>query len=295
MNLPIFEIDDILDDYTGVHIISLVEEPAIEEEFVAFNKQVALLMEADDEQQIVKGPVMIPNKPILRFSEEIGWYYVQFTPEVVIELRNKFFKEGRGHLFNLGHSAELATSNIYIVESYIRPEDGAWIVAAKVDEPEVWKSVKAGLLKGFSIEGIFDMKLKEMMNKVKNLFSSNSTVLKLQEEVEVLKQQQVEAAEEAAAAIAQAEAQAKALEEANKQKETETQSLMERLTALENQSNTTIEALKEKETLIESLQKEITSLKETQVVIKPIEATTPQTDFSKMSLIDKLKHKNLIK
>ena len=54
-------------DLNGIEAISIVEHPAIEEDFYAFNEQGKLeLAKVDDEKRILMGAALIPNKKIYR-------------------------------------------------------------------------------------------------------------------------------------------------------------------------------------------------------------------------------------
>jgi hypothetical protein len=35
--------------------------------------------------------------------------------------------------------------------------EGSWFISAKVDNTSIWDGIKTGALKGFSVEGLFDM------------------------------------------------------------------------------------------------------------------------------------------
>ena len=57
------------EDLTGIEAISIVENPAIEEDFIALNnEQVIQLAQVDKEKKILLGALLIPNKPIYRKS-----------------------------------------------------------------------------------------------------------------------------------------------------------------------------------------------------------------------------------
>jgi Putative phage serine protease XkdF len=121
---------------------------------------------ASEEQQILVGPAMVPNMKILRIDESGQKYWVKFSPETIKEIALKYFKEGRVHELNTDHSENNAGA--YIFESWIveTPDDkantlygynlpiGSWCISVKIEDPETWRRVKAGELKGFSIEGI---------------------------------------------------------------------------------------------------------------------------------------------
>ena len=53
-------------ELSGIDAISVVENPAIEEDFVALKNQEFKLAEIDTEKRILMGPALIPNKPIYR-------------------------------------------------------------------------------------------------------------------------------------------------------------------------------------------------------------------------------------
>jgi hypothetical protein len=54
----------------GIEAISVVENPAIEEDFIALNTQLIELKELNKEKQILLGALLIPNKPINQESME---------------------------------------------------------------------------------------------------------------------------------------------------------------------------------------------------------------------------------
>jgi len=126
----------------------------------------AIFSFAAEEQQILVGPAMINDLPILRIDENGKKYYVTFSAETIKEIALKYFKEGRVHELNTDH--EENSAGAYIFESWIvETEDdkantlygynvpiGSWMISVKVEDPETWRRVKAGELRGFSIEGI---------------------------------------------------------------------------------------------------------------------------------------------
>ena len=127
---------------------------------------------ASEDQQIVVGPAMIPDMEIIRKYDEGPDkgkpYWVKFSKEVIKKIAEKFMRELRNHDTNILHDPE-SDAKSYVMESWIveNPEDkantvynmevpeGTWMVSMRVTDPTVWKSIKAGKLKGFSIEGNF--------------------------------------------------------------------------------------------------------------------------------------------
>jgi len=123
---------------------------------------------ADDEKRIVVGPAMLPDMEILRRTDDGKPYWVRFSEETIREIAMKYMKEARTNATNTDHNTG-ERAGAYVFESWIveTPDDkantlygynvpkGTWMIAMKVDNPETWKRVKSGELKGFSVEGAF--------------------------------------------------------------------------------------------------------------------------------------------
>ncbi len=154
---------------SGVEAISIVEQPAIEEDFVALkNQKEYKFAEADKDKKILVGPLLIPNKPIFRQEGQEEGYYIYFSRDTVRKASQMFLKNGNQSKSTLEHQTKL--SGLTLVESWIvdDPEmdktklygmelpKGTWAGTVKVDNAEVWNEyVKTGKVKGFSIEGYF--------------------------------------------------------------------------------------------------------------------------------------------
>jgi hypothetical protein len=126
----------------------------------------------DDEQMIVVGPAMIPNKKIVRADMLGNKYYVYFSEETIRQISEKFMKRGytKDSQHDIMHMGP-GERDVYVAESWIieDPEHdksgmygfndlpkGTWMVKMKVLNKEVWKLVKEGKLKGFSVSGYFE-------------------------------------------------------------------------------------------------------------------------------------------
>ena len=71
------------DEQSGIEAVSLVETPAIEENFIALNKQQILLKEVDKEKRILMGAALVPNKQIYRRNEKTDdEYYIYFSKDL---------------------------------------------------------------------------------------------------------------------------------------------------------------------------------------------------------------------
>ena len=167
-------------ELSGIEAISIVDEPAIEENFIALSKQHEIkLAEVDKEKKILMGAALVPNKNIYRRNGE-DEYYIFFSEDTVRKASELFLMRGNQNKSTLEHQAELY--GLSVVESWIIEDDvhdksrkydmdlpvGTWMVSMKVNNDEVWNNyVKTGLVKGFSIEGYFTDKI--AMSKIEEV------------------------------------------------------------------------------------------------------------------------------
>lgn len=167
-NLPLFDIS-LEDIEQGMYKISLVDKPAIEENFIYFNEVKKIEMFSNDEKKEVVGPIMIPNKEILRFSPDMGYYYVRFTQETICEIMYKYSKEGLFNAFGVNHAYD--TDDVVMLEVWMKESDndkskdygydlpnGTVFVKAKIESDELFAAIKSGEINGFSIEIKADIK-----------------------------------------------------------------------------------------------------------------------------------------
>jgi len=174
----------------GVEAVSVVNQPAIEVDFVALKNQAIQLKEIDSDKRILLGPALIPNKQIYRNDEEFGEYYIFFSKDTVRQASELFLKAHRQQSATFEHDYEVA--GMTIVESWVvdEPEKdksalygfsvpkGTWMISMKVDNDEVWADVKAGKVKGFSIEGHFADKVQmKKMSKDEQLLATIKKII----------------------------------------------------------------------------------------------------------------------
>jgi len=151
----------------GVEAISLVEKPAIESDFIALKKEEPNVMLADQEQRIVMGPALIPDKPIYRRNGDAE-FYVYFSKTTIRRAMELYFQHHNQANTTLEH--EDAVNQTYLMESWIVEDPemdksrlynmevprGTWMVTMKIENDKVWEEyVKTKKVKGFSIEGFF--------------------------------------------------------------------------------------------------------------------------------------------
>lgn len=190
------------DEVSGIEAISVVESPAIESDFVALKNQEFKLAEVDKEKRILMGAALIPNKPIYRRNGKQE-YYIYFSKDTVRKASELFFIRGNQNNSTLEH--QLPLQGLTAVESWIVESEqdksrsydlnvpiGTWMVSMKVNNDDVWKQVKAGEVKGFSIEGYFADKLERPNEPVKDNLSEIEDEYLLEELKEILEEQNLE-------------------------------------------------------------------------------------------------------
>jgi len=153
---------------SGVNAISIVENPAIQSDFIALGDQKpVLLAEVNKDRQILMGAALIPSKPIYRKDGDEE-YYVYFSKETIAKTAEAFFRNNNQNNATLEHDEVL--DNMTVFESWIVEDPefdkskkyglevpaGTWMVSMKVDDKDVWDNyVKDNKVFGFSIEGKF--------------------------------------------------------------------------------------------------------------------------------------------
>lgn len=166
-NLPLYRIVvDPNEEETGMTCISLVDDPAIEVNFLAFNKHEKLAFAVQDEaKRIVTGPAIINGMPIYRRSPEMGEYMVVFDEQTIDNIILKYSKFNMWNNVSLQHDGQ-NVENVIMVEYFkkdsgkgIVPKgfedvaDGSLFVSYKVLDDDLWNQIVNGDdLNGFSIE-----------------------------------------------------------------------------------------------------------------------------------------------
>jgi hypothetical protein len=188
MELPIYElmISDDLQDDAEVNFVSMVDRPAIQKNWNAFqNKQKFNL---SNEKRIISGAIMLADTPIYRSDANNGEYYVVFSKETIFKIVQRYYKKGYQANVNINHNQGQKLEDVYLFESFISDKergilpmkgfedapDGSWFGSMKVDNELAWEEVKAGNVNGFSVEGIFEynkVKQTNILAEVKKILS----------------------------------------------------------------------------------------------------------------------------
>ena len=176
-------------DMHGIQAISVVENPAIEEDFIALNSENKIeLAEVDHERRILMGAALIPDKKIYRRSGDKE-YFIYFTKETVEQASQLFLMECKQNNSTLEHEVEI--DNLSVVESWIIEDElhdksrkfglnmpvGTWMVSVKVNNDVIWEEfVKTKKVKGFSIEGFFADKLDRPNESIEEDFAAQESI-----------------------------------------------------------------------------------------------------------------------
>jgi hypothetical protein len=180
------------DNGEGIDFISLVDEPAMESNFIALSKhkqntakeiiEKGNSITKDDnlvklfacDKQILTGVVAIPNKKIYRKDPD-GYEFCVFFSECTIEkMRDKFMQGNKNASINVHHA--YSVSNHFVTEIWIVEDPmcdkalalgldvpkGTLMASVKVDDNALWQNeIKTGNLRGFSLEGFFTQNLRQ--------------------------------------------------------------------------------------------------------------------------------------
>lgn len=165
--LPIYEMV-LEEDIDRMLAISIVDDPAVESNFLMFknDKKPLMFQASDGMEHIVTGVAIRAGMPIYRYDAFTGIeYYVVFTKEVIKQIVEKYSKENKWNTVDLQHDG-VPVEGVYMVETYIKDierginpkgfediEDGSLFVSFKIEDENLWNEIKtSGEFNGFSIE-----------------------------------------------------------------------------------------------------------------------------------------------
>ena len=145
------------------------------------------------------GAILVPNKPIYRKDGDEE-YYIYFTKDTVRKASELYLSKGNQNNSTYEHFEKI--NGVSLVESWIVEDtkkdksavynmdlpQGTWVGSIKVYNDDIWQEyVKAGLVKGFSIEGYFSDKAERPKEKIKDDLSkeieAGKKLLKIKENI----------------------------------------------------------------------------------------------------------------
>lgn len=169
-NLDIYEAR-IEDEDDGIFCISLVDEPAVEVNWLAFakNKQQPLQFKvADEDEHILLGVIMRADFPIYRVGISGYEYYIKYTKETIAKMARKMLADNVFNYVDTNHNNQWV-DGVLLEELFIKDtakginpngfediEDGSLFAKYRVSNETIWGKVKNGRFNGFSLEGYFE-------------------------------------------------------------------------------------------------------------------------------------------
>lgn len=183
--LPIYDVVISDDEMQGVSFISLVDEPAIQVDWIKLAKEEQMAFKAEADKQILYGPFLIPNKLIYRYSQQLGEYYVRFSKEQIEKIARKFNEDLNNKNLNFQHTEEKVDA--VVVENWLvdaefdkskkfgfNLEEGTWFGGVFVKDQEFWnEKIKTEEVKGFSVEVLAELELALQKINQKNMQKEN--------------------------------------------------------------------------------------------------------------------------
>lgn len=196
--MELFELT-IEENMDEVFAISLVENPAIESDFMYFGKEMIQFAKVDTEQHMLIGPVLIPDKKILRVDGEGKPYQVYLSKDTIKLVAQNYLMKKYTDKATLEHDKSI--KGVHLVESWIKDSkldksnsyglalpEGTWVGMFKITDDKLWNDyIKTGVVKGFSIEGLFSHKLIHASMIDESILEKEITELTEEEALVVLK------------------------------------------------------------------------------------------------------------
>lgn len=176
--IPVY--DAIISDAeTGMFKISLVDDPAVMSNFLAFdnNRKVMMYHVENDEKRLVRGVVMRADFPIYRYHPQMGEYYILYKPEQIRIMAEKYLAESRQNDVNVMHDTDV--DGVQMVQYFIKGDgisvegfddiaDGSLFAEFHILNDGVWEAIKDGSYRGFSLEGVFDIQPEQKEEEFSN-------------------------------------------------------------------------------------------------------------------------------
>lgn len=160
----------VTDEVTGMLKISLVDEPAVMSDFLAFDatRRQLLYSVADPDKRLVYGVVMRADFPIYRRDDRLGEYYIIYKADTIRRMAEKYLADGLQNAVSTDHRVDV--DGVQMVQYFLKDSargvapsgfeeiaDGSLFAEFHVLNDDVWEQVKAGTFHGFSLEGFFDL------------------------------------------------------------------------------------------------------------------------------------------
>lgn len=159
----------ISDDNEGILVISLVDAPATETNWMCFKEQENIKFSiVNEDEHILAGVVMVADKPIYRIAPDGTEFYIIFSKDVIKRMAEKMLSDNTFNNIDIQHDGNIIPHDkVKLVELFIADEakgikpnyldvpDGSLLANYKIYDEQLWQMAKSGTLNGFSLEGVF--------------------------------------------------------------------------------------------------------------------------------------------
>lgn len=159
----------ISDDNEGILVISLVDAPATETNWMCFKEQENIKFSiVNEDEHILAGVVMVADKPIYRIAPDGTEFYIVFSKDVIKRMAEKMLADNTFNNIDIQHDGNIIPHDkVKLVELFIADEakgikpnyldvpDGSLLANYKIYDEQLWQMAKSGELNGFSLEGVF--------------------------------------------------------------------------------------------------------------------------------------------
>ena len=188
-NLPTYSAL-ISDESEGVFVISLVDAPATETNWMCFKEQENVKFSVvNEDEHILAGVVMVADKPIYRIAPDGAEYYIVFSKDVIKRMAEKMLADNTFNNIDIQHDGNIIPRDkVKLVELFIADEakgikpnyldvpDGSLLANYKIYDEQLWQMAKSGALNGFSLEGVFStLRLPEQNKNTENTKNNKHT------------------------------------------------------------------------------------------------------------------------
>ena len=159
------------DERDGMVRVSLVDDPAVMSDFVAFDAQKRAQMFAveNEDKRLAFGVVARADFPVFRTDPVLGDHYVIFPADTIREMAQKYLTEGRADRVDLMHDGD-DVGGVHLVQWFIKDTakgvapagfddiaDGSLFAEYHVEDDAIWQQIKDGTFKGFSMEVFYTL------------------------------------------------------------------------------------------------------------------------------------------
>ena len=158
------------DERDGMVRVSLVDDPAVMSDFVAFGRQEPQRFAVENEdKRLAFGVVARADFPVFRTDPVLGDHYVIFPADTIREMAQKYLTEGRADRVDLMHDGD-DVGGVHLVQWFIKDSakgvapagfddiaDGSLFAEYHVEDDAIWQQIKDGTFKGFSMEVFYTL------------------------------------------------------------------------------------------------------------------------------------------